>query len=82
MPTVVQINGRYSLSPKGSRPHPRQRLIRSRSDDHRLQTAILGERLDMQAFQQGHTGSKRIISNGVAIFVIALLGFAVRLLSG
>ena len=82
MPTMVQINGRYSLSPNGSRPHPLQRLIRSRSDDHRLQAAILGERLGMQAFQQRHTGSKRIIRNGVAIFVIALLGFAVRLLSG
>jgi hypothetical protein len=59
-----------------------QRLIRSRSDDHRLQAAILGERLGMQAFRQRQTGRKRIIRNGVAIFVIALLGLAVRLLSG
>lgn len=79
---MVQINGNYSLSPQGRRPHPLQRLTRSRSDDHRLQTAILGERLGMQAFQQGHTGRKRVIRNGVAVFVIALLGLAVRLLSG
>jgi len=79
---VVQINGRYSLIPEDRRPHPLQRLTRSRSDDHRLQAAILGERLGMQAFQQGHSGRKRIIRNGVAIFVIALLGLAVRLLSG
>jgi hypothetical protein len=79
---VVQINGRYSLSPEGRRLHLLQRLIRSRSDDHRLQTAILGKRLGMQAFKQGHTGRKRIIRNGVAIFVVALLGLAVRLLSG
>jgi len=79
---MVQINGRYSLSPNGARPHPLQRLICSRSDDHRLQAAILGERLGMQAFRQRQTGRKRIIRNGVAIFVIALLGLAVRLLSG
>jgi hypothetical protein len=36
----------------------------------------------MQAFRQRQTGRKRIIRNGVAIFVIALLGLAVRLLSG
>ena len=79
---MVQINGRYSLSPEGRRPHPLQRLTRSRSDDNRLQAAILGERLGMQAFQQGHSGRKHIIRTGAAIFVVALLGLAVRLLNG
>ena len=64
---MVQVNGKHSPSPVSRRPDPVPSVVRSRSDEYRLQAVILGERLGKQAFQQGYSGWERIIRSGVAV---------------
>jgi hypothetical protein len=80
---VVQINDRFSLDRLVMKSHQSEQLIHSSSEEQRLQTAILGERLGNQTFQNGRSSRwKRTIGVGIATLVGALVGLAFKLLRG
>jgi hypothetical protein len=80
---VVQTNDRFSLDRLVLRTNQSERLVRSSSEEQRLQAAILGERLGNQRFLNGRSSRwKRVVGIGAATLIGALVGLGFKLLKG
>jgi len=80
---VVQINDRFSLDRLVLRTNQSERLVRSSSEEQRLQAAILGERLGNKTFQDGHSIRwKRAVGIAAATLIGALVGLGFKVLRG
>ena len=80
---MVQTNDRFSLDRLVLRTNQAERLVRSSSEEQRLQAAILGERLGNKTFQDGRTIRwKRAVGIGAATLIGAMVGLGFKLLKG
>ena len=80
---MVQINDRFSLDRLVLRTNQAERLVRSSSEEQRLQAAILGERLGNQRFLNGRSSRwKRAVGIGAATLIGAMVGLGFKLLKG
>ena len=80
---MVQTNDRFSLDRLVLRTNHSERLVRSSSEEQRLQAAILGERLGNQRFRNGRSSRwKQAIGVGVATLIGALVTLGFKVLRG
>jgi len=80
---VVQLNDRFSRDRLALRTNQADRLVRSSSEEQRLQAAILGERLGKKTFQDTRSNRwNRVIGVGVAALIGVLVGLGLKVLRG
>ena len=80
---MVQINDRFSLDRLVLRTNQAERLVRSSSEEQRLQAAILGERLGNKTFRDGRSIRwKRALGIAAATLIGGLVGLGFKVLRG